>query len=46
MDRGELEKLLSYVRENDFDNDDYKKQEWEQKSYKHKKKLSIFDFFD
>jgi uncharacterized protein len=58
LDRGELEKLLSYVREDDSgQRDDYrsddKRDEYSRSEryddddrYKHKKKRSLFDFFD
>jgi uncharacterized protein len=60
LDRGELEKLLSYMREDDSgQRDDYRSDERrddkrddryryddDDDRYKHKKKRSLFDFFD
>jgi uncharacterized protein len=52
LDRGEMEKLLSYMREDDSKDtrDDYRrsdeKRDWDDDRSKYKKKRSLFDFFD
>lgn len=57
LDRGELEKLLSYIREDERDDyrsderrddkrDDRYRYDNDDDRYKHKKKRSLFDFFD
>ena len=52
LDRGEMEKLLSYMREDDSkdtrgdDRGNDEKRDWDDERSKYKKKRSLFDFFD
>ena len=52
LDRGEMEKLLSYMREDDSrdtrddDRRSSEKRDWDDDRSKYKKKRSLFDFFD